>query len=102
MVLLLPIGGPPLPTFSDPFISVTVLEPTIGSAGTTDWPASGAVAASGSYSSGLLALKGKLDASSWVPASLGGEIVGRDVEDVAESGLAGPLTVGAAVAPIAG
>ena len=33
MVLLLPMGGPPLPTFSDPFISVTVLALTSGSLG---------------------------------------------------------------------
>ena len=30
--------GPPLPTLSDPFSSVTVLAPTIGSAGLTDAP----------------------------------------------------------------
>ena len=33
-----PMFGPPLPTLSDPFSSVTVLAPTIGSAGLTDAP----------------------------------------------------------------
>ena len=50
--------GPPLPTLSDPFTSLTVLAPTIGSAGLTDAPSGGASAASGSYSAALFGLKG--------------------------------------------
>ena len=54
-----PMFGPPLPTLSDPFSSVTVLAPTIGSAGLTDAPSGGASAASGSYSAALFGLNGK-------------------------------------------
>ena len=61
--------GPPLPTLSDPFSSVTVLAPTIGSAGVTDAPSGGASAASGSYSAALFGLKGNADATSCVPAA---------------------------------
>ena len=62
-----PRFGPPLPTLSDPFSSVTVLAPTIGSAGLTDAPSGGARAASGSYSAALFGLKGNAEARSWVP-----------------------------------
>jgi hypothetical protein len=39
MVVLLPIVGAPLPTFSDALVSVTVLAVTTGSPGVSDWPA---------------------------------------------------------------
>ena len=61
--------GPPLPTLSEPFGSLTVLAPTIGSAGLTDAPSGGASAASGSYSAALIGLNGNADATSWVPAA---------------------------------
>ena len=43
MDLLVPTVGPPLPTLSDPFTSV--LAPTMGSSGTVNAPAGGAIAA---------------------------------------------------------
>jgi hypothetical protein len=93
--LFLPIGGPPLPTFSELFISVTVLEPTIGSGGTIDGPTGGAIAAAGSYSDGLFGLNGKLDAASCVPASLAASASDElDADEgCIESDFAGPLTV---------
>src|SRR5688572_14555814 len=95
IVLFLPIGGLPLPTFSEPFVSVTVLDPTIGSGGTIEGPSGGAVAAAGSYSSALFGLNGKLAATSCVPTSFA--VSASDELDVngdcMESGAAGPLTV---------
>ena len=61
--------GPPLPALSEPFSSVTVLAPTIGSSGLTDAPSGGASIASGSYSAALFGLKGNADATSCVPAA---------------------------------
>ena len=81
--------GPPLPTLSDPFSSVTVLAPTIGSAGLTDAPSGGASAASGSYSAALFGLKGNADATSCVPAAFSATM--SPAPDA--SGSAGPLTV---------
>jgi hypothetical protein len=80
MVLLFPRGGPPLPTLSEPFPSVTVLAVASGSCGAMACPALGAVAAPASYSNALLALKGMLDASSSVPASLASRSSDEDVE----------------------
>ena len=81
--------GPPLPTLSDPLRSVTVLAPTMGSAGLTDAPSGGASAASGSYSAALFGLKGNADATSCVPAAFSARMSpGPDA-----SGSAGPLTV---------
>ena len=72
-------------------ISVTVLAVTSGSSGTSGLARFGGVAAAGSYSSGLLALKGKVDASSCVPASF----AARSSEETGAEDLAaeGPLTV---------
>jgi hypothetical protein len=81
--------GPPLPTLSDPFSSVTVLAPTIGSAGLTEAPSGGSSAASGSYSAALFRLKGNADATSCVPAAFSAAM--SPTPDV--SGWAGPLTV---------
>ena len=64
-----PMFGPPPPTLSDPFSSVTVLAPTMGSAGLTDAPCGGASAASGLYSAALFGLKGNAEATSCVPAA---------------------------------
>src|SRR5687767_367196 len=90
IVLLLPMTGPPLPALSEPFCSVTVLAPTIGSSGSKDWPASGATAASGSNSRGLFALKGIFEARSCVPAAF----AARSSDDSGRAaGSAGPLTV---------
>jgi hypothetical protein len=50
--------GDPLPVFSDPLLSVTVLAPTNGSSGVTACPGRGRVALAGSYSADLLALNG--------------------------------------------
>src|SRR6187402_1766818 len=81
--------GPPLPTLSDPFRSLTVLAPTMGSSGVTDAPSGGASAASRSYSAALFGLKGKADATSCVPAAFS-----ATVSPMPEaSGSAGPLTV---------
>ncbi len=91
MVLLLPIVGAPLPTFSDATFSVTV-EVTRAPPATSDWPASGAVAAAGLYSSGLLTVKGKLEASASIPASFAVRLSGDDVE-VGGAGREGPPTV---------
>ena len=63
-----PTGGVPLPVLSDAFSSVTVLPVTSGSRGFAVGPGAGRSAASGSNSRGLLALYGKADASSSVPA----------------------------------
>ena len=38
IVLLSPTTGPPLPTLSDGWRSVTVLAPTMGSSAIADWP----------------------------------------------------------------
>ncbi len=81
--------GPPLPTFSDPFSSLTVLAPAIGSVGLTDAPSGGANAASGSYSAALLRLNVKAEATSWVAAALSAATSPRPDA----SGSAGPLTV---------
>ena len=81
--------GPPLPTLSDPLTSLTVLAPTIGSAGLTDAPSGGASAASGSYSAALFGLKGNADARSCVPAAFSAAM--SPAPDA--SGSAGPLTV---------
>ena len=81
--------GPPLPTLSEPFDSLTVLAPTIGSAGLTDGPSGGVSAAAGSYSALLIGLNGNAEATSWVPA-----IFSASASPVPEpSGAAGPLTV---------
>src|SRR4029453_4224532 len=90
MVLLLPIVGPPLPTLSDPFISVTVLAPTIGSSAIAVIPAGGAVAASGSYSADLFALNGIFAASSCAPAALAAR---SSPDEIDVLGRGGPLTV---------
>src|SRR5688572_28383056 len=84
-----PMFGAPLPTLSDPLSSVTVLAPTIGSAGLTDAPSGGASAASGSYSAALFGLKGKADARSCVPAAFSARM--SPAPDA--PGSAGPLTV---------
>src|SRR6188768_4580645 len=84
-----PMCGPPLPTLSEPLTSLTVLAPTIGSAGLTDAPLGGASAASGSYSAALFGLKANADATSWVPAAFSAAIS----PDPDVSGSAGPLTV---------
>ena len=89
MVGFWPMGGPPLPTLSEPFTSVTVLAPTIGSAGLTDAPWGGASAASGSYSAALFGLNGNADATSCAPAAFS---AARSPAPDA-SGFAGPLTV---------
>src|SRR5215207_4356829 len=79
----------PLPSFSEPLTSLTVLAPTIGSAGLTEAPSGGASAASGSYSAALFGLKGNADATSCVPAAFSARMSpGPDA-----SGSAGPLTV---------
>jgi hypothetical protein len=75
--------------FVDPFSSVTVLAPTIGSAGLTDAPLGGSSAASGSYSAALFGLKGNADATSCVPAAFSATT--SPAPDA--SGSAGPLTV---------
>jgi hypothetical protein len=92
IVLFCPIGGPPLPTLSEPFISVTVLDPTIGSRETTNAPLSGSTALSGSNSFGLLVLNGIAAASCWAPTYFA---VRSSVElgGSGAAGLAGPLTV---------
>src|SRR6476646_6381514 len=81
--------GPPLPALSDPFRSVTVLAPTIGSAGFTDAPSRGASAASGSYSADLFGLNGNADATFCVAAAFSSRMSPRPDA----SGLARPLTV---------
>src|SRR6476469_524505 len=81
--------GPPLPTLSDPFRSVTVLAPTIGSAGFIDAPSRGASAASGSYSDALFGLNGNADATFCLPAAFSARM--SPCPDA--SRLAGPLTV---------
>ena len=70
IVLLTPTMAPPLPTLSEPFRSVTVLAPTIGSRGVTDGPCSGPSSTCGSYSDALSGLKGRLTDSSSVPTQL--------------------------------
>src|SRR5688572_17343365 len=84
-----PMFGAPLPTLSDPLSSVTVLAPTIGSAGLTEAPSGGASAASGSYSAALFGLNGNADATSCVPAAF--SAMRSPAPDA--SGSAGPLTV---------
>src|SRR4030095_1918104 len=84
-----PMLGPPLPTLSDPFSSVTVLAPAIGSDGFTDAPSGGASAAAGSYSAALLGLKVKAEATSCVAAAFSAVTSPRPDA----SGSAGPLTV---------
>ena len=68
---------------------MTVLAPTIGSAGLADMPTGGAAVAAGSYSAALLALNGKAAASSCVPATF----AATSSCDGAGAGSAGPLTV---------
>src|SRR5688572_15357003 len=81
--------GPPLPTLSDPFSSLTVLAPAIGSDGFTDAPSGGASAAAGSYSAALLGLNVKVEATSCVAAAFSAVTSPRPDA----SGSAGPLTV---------
>ena len=81
--------GAPLPTLSDPLTSLTVLAPTIGSAGLTDAPSGGASAASGSYSAALFGLNGNAAATSCVPAAFSATMS----PSPEASGSAGPLTV---------
>src|SRR4029453_2822624 len=81
--------GPPLPALSDPFSSVTVLAPTIGSAGLTDAPLRGARAKPGSYSAALFGLKGNAVARSCVPAAF--SAARSPAPDASDR--AGPLTV---------
>ena len=87
---LWPMFGEPLPVFSLPFASVTVLEPTIGSAGLTKAPAGGASAACGSYSLALFGLNGKAAARSPVAAAFSASVS----PGVGASGWLGPATVG--------
>src|SRR5688572_24432256 len=84
-----PMLGPPLPTFSDPFSSLTVLAPAIGSEGLTDAPTGGASAASGSYSAALLGLNTKAAAMSCVALAF----FAAASPAPEASGSAGPLTV---------
>src|SRR6187455_2053112 len=81
--------GPPLPTFSEPFASVTVLAPASGSRDVTDGPASGASAASGSYSELFNGLYGKAAATSADAAIFSA----RRSPFPDRPGWAGPLTV---------
>src|SRR3954451_8860638 len=90
IVLFIPSGGPPLPTLSEPIISVTVLAPTIGSRGTTTCPSGAAAPGSGLNSPGLLALNGIAAASSCAPAIFAINTSGDCAED---AGSAGPLIV---------
>jgi hypothetical protein len=90
MVLFAPTTGEPLPVLSDPLVSVTVLDPTIGSSGLTDVPTGGASSGSLPYSSGLLALKGIAAARASVPAAFA---VRSSRELTRASGFAGPETV---------
>src|SRR5690606_10927908 len=76
--------------FSEPFFSCTVLDPTIGSAGFTKTPGSGRIAASGSYSRGLFALKGWAADSCCAPAIFA---VRSSGESTSGCGSAGPETV---------
>src|SRR6188508_801 len=77
------------PVLSEPLSSLTVLAPTMGSAGLTDAPSGGASAASGSYSAALFGLKANAEATSCVPAAFSA----RMSPAPEASGLAGPLTV---------
>src|SRR5690349_18046103 len=90
MVLFSPMTGLPLPTFSEPFVSCTVLEPAIGSGGSTGAPDGGAVAAVRSYSRGLLTLNGTAAASACVAAIFA---VRSSFESTSAAGSAGPDTV---------
>src|SRR3954471_16512804 len=90
IVLFIPSGGPPLPTLSEPIISVTVLAPTIGSRGTTTCPSGAAAPGSGLNSPGLLVLNGIAAASSCAPAIFAINTSGDCAED---AGSAGPLIV---------
>src|SRR4029450_6079328 len=81
--------APPLPTLSDPFSSLTVLAPAIGSDGFTDAPSGGASAAAGSYSAALLGLNVKAEVTSCVAAAFSAVTSLRPDA----SGSAGPLTV---------
>src|SRR6185503_20037474 len=78
--------GPPLPTLSDPFSSVTVLAPAIGSDGFTDAPSGGASAAAGSYSAALLGLNVKAEATFLRRSSL----LRRDIAATRRIGLRRP------------
>src|SRR5688572_10497805 len=89
IVPLCPMLGSPLPTFSDPCPSLTVLAPAIGSFGFTATPTGGASAASGSYSAALFWLKANDDATSCVAAAFSAAM--SPAPDA--SGSAGPLTV---------
>jgi hypothetical protein len=84
-----PIVAPPLPTFSDPFSSRTVLAPTIGSEGATEAPSGGASAALGSYSAALFGLNENAAATSCAPAAFSAAMS----PPPEASGSAGPLTV---------
>src|SRR4029453_11823405 len=86
-------------TLSDPFFSWTVLDPTIGSGGSTDTPAFGRSAACGSYSSALLALKGKAAESCCVAASFA---VRSSDESTSGFGAAEPETVARLFGSMAG
>src|SRR4029450_11217234 len=81
--------GPPLPTLSDPFSSLTVLAPAIGSDGFTDAPSDGASPASGPYSAALLGLNWTAEATSCVAAAFPAVTSPRP----GASGSAGPLRV---------
>jgi hypothetical protein len=81
--------GPPLPTLSDPFSSLTVLAPAIGSDGLTEAPCGGASAAAGSHSAALLGLNVNAEETSCVAAAFSAVTSPR----TDASGSAGPLTV---------
>src|SRR5436190_2931830 len=78
--------GPPLPTFFEPLISLTVLAPAIGSVASTDAPSGGGV--SGSNSAALWALNRNAEAASCVAAAFRAAASPPD-----RSGSAAPLTV---------
>src|SRR5215218_10156256 len=81
--------GPPLPTLLEPLSSVTVLAPTIGSAGFAVMPGGGASPGAGSYSDALVSLNANSAASASVPAAFSATIS----PIVRASGFAAPLTV---------
>src|SRR5688500_11746586 len=93
--MLLPTGGAPLPTFSELFISVTVLAVAIGSAGSNAGPSPGALCARGSNSKGLSALNAICRDRSSVAAIFDSS---TSRAPVSTDGRAGPLTVGLASA----
>src|SRR4029453_8850021 len=81
--------GPPRPALCEPFSSLTVLAPAIGSDGFTDAPSGGASAAAGSYSAALLGLNVKAEGTSCVAEAFSAVTSPRPDA----SGSAGPLTV---------